>query len=144
MAMLNFVQDPEAPDLWAAENVPAGPGRPPIHVMIQTDGQAPDPSASRVVRDLVARLDEQILAAADFLLDHYSPEQWLKQGIDPARWLPEQTAEAMAGCAVLRAVWLFDETGDGYEMWFTVPWDAEHTYDVEFDDGEPVGCEVND
>src|SRR3546814_2680234 len=113
MAVLSFVQDPEAPDLWAAENVPAGPGRPPIHVMIQTDGQAPDPSASRVVRDLVARLHEQVLAAADFLLDHYAPEQWLKQGIDPARWLPDQTAEAMAGCAVLRAVWLFAETGEG-------------------------------
>ncbi|MBV7484167.1 hypothetical protein [Bordetella sp. BOR01] len=144
MANLNFTQDLEAPDLWAAENVPAGPGRSPIHVMVQTDGEEPSPAASRVVRDLLARLDEQVLAAADSLLDHYSPEQWLKQGIDPTQWLPEETAKAMAGCAVLRALWLFDETGEGYEMWFTVPWDAEHTYDVEFDAGEPIGCSVND
>jgi len=144
VANLNFTQDPEAPDLWAAENVPAGPGRPPIHIMVQTDGEAPGPGASRVVRELLARLDEQVLEAADFLLDHYSVEQWLKQGIDPAQWLPEETAEAMAGCAVLRALWLFDESGEGYEMWFTVPWDAEHTYDVEFDAGEAVGCSVND
>jgi len=144
VATLTFTQDPEAPDLWAAENVPAGAQRPPIHVMIQTDGEAPTPAASRVVRELLARLDEQVLAAADFLLDHYSPEQWLKQGIDPAQLLSAETAEAMAGQAVLRALWLFDESGDGYEMWFTVPWDAEHTYDVEFEDGEPVGCTVND
>ncbi|MCD0506090.1 hypothetical protein, partial [Bordetella petrii] len=122
----------------------AGAGRPPIHVMVQTDGEAPGPAVSRVVRDLVARLDEQVLAAADFLLDHYSPEPWLKQGMDPAQLLPEETAEAMADRAVLRALWLFDETGDGYEMWFTMPWDAEHTYDVEFEDGEPVDCSVND
>lgn len=144
MANLNFTQDPEAPDLWAAENVPAGPGRSPIHVMVQTDGEAPSAQASQKVRELLAELDELVLAAADFLLDGYSPEHWLKQGIDPTQWLPKESAEAMAGCAVLRALWLFDETGEGYEMWFTLPWDDVHTYDVEFDGGEPVGCSVND
>lgn len=29
MARFNFTQDLEEPDLWAAENVPAGDGRPP-------------------------------------------------------------------------------------------------------------------
>lgn len=144
MASLTFTQDPEAPDLWAAENVPAGAGRPPIHVMVQTDGEAPGPEASHVVRDLIGQLDEQILAAADYLLDQYSPDQWLKLGLEPAQLLPEETPEAMARHAVLRALWLFDETGEGYEMWFTLPWDTEHTYDVEFEDGEPVSCSVND
>ena len=37
-----------------------------------------------------------------------------------------------------------DEDGDGYELWFTLPWDPVHTYDVEFEDGAPVSCSVND
>lgn len=144
MTRLNFSQDPEEPDLWAAENVSVGADRPPIHVMIQTDGEAPSPGASKVVQALLAQLDDQILAAADFLLDNYTSEHFLKLGVDPSQLLAEETAEAMVAKAVLRALWLFDEDGDGYELWFTVPWDTEHTYDVEFEDGEPVGCSVND
>lgn len=144
VATLNFIQDPETPELWTAANVEAGPGRPPIHVMVQTDGDEPGPDASRAVRGLLASLDEQVLAAADFLLDHYQPEAWLKRGIDPSRWLRAEDAEAMAGCATLRAIWLFDESAEDYELWFTVPWDDRHTYDVEFDSGQPVGCSVSD
>lgn len=144
MARFNFTQDPEEPDLWAAENVPVGEGRPPIHVMIQTDGEEPDGAASKVVKAIIDNLDEQILAAADFLLDNYSYEHYKKLGIEDGQLLREETAEAMADKAVLRALWLFDEDGDGYELWFTLPWDPVHTYDVEFEDGTPVSCSVND
>ncbi len=144
MARLNFIQDPEEPDLWSAENVPVGGARPPIHVMVQTDGEEPPADTSKAVQDILKTLDEKVLAAADFLLDNYSYEHYKKLGIEDADLLREETAEAMAEHAVLRALWLFDEDGEGYEMWFTVPWDAEHTYDVEFEDGEPVSCSVND
>ncbi|MGE8641166.1 MAG: hypothetical protein ACN6PR_21090, partial [Achromobacter sp.] len=70
MARFNFTQDPEEPDLWAAENVPAGNGRPPIHVMIQTDGEEPDSGASKVVKAIIDNLDDHILAASEFLLDN--------------------------------------------------------------------------
>ena len=82
MARFNFTQDPEEPDLWAAENVAAGEGRPPIHVMIQTDGEEPDGAASKVVKAIIDNLDEQILAAAEFLLDNYSYEHCKKLGIE--------------------------------------------------------------
>ncbi|HEY9271240.1 MULTISPECIES: thioredoxin domain-containing protein [Achromobacter] len=144
MARFNFTQDPEEPDLWAAENVAAGKGRPPIHVMIQTDGEEPDSSASKVVKAIIDDLDDQILAAAELLLENYSYEHYKKLGLDDNQLPQEETAEAMAQHAVLRALWLFDEDGDGYELWFTLPWDPVHTYDVEFEDGAPVSCSVND
>ena len=144
MARFNFTQDPEEPDLWAAENVPAGNGRPPIHVLIQTDGEEPDSGASKVVKAIIDNLDDHILAASEFLLDNYSYEHCKKLGIEDDQLLKEETAEAMAEKAVLRALWLFDEDGDGYELWFTLPWDPVHTYDVEFEDGAPVSCSVND
>ncbi|WP_313620926.1 hypothetical protein [Achromobacter sp.] len=144
MARFIFTQDVEEPDLWAAENVAAGEGRPPIHVMIQTDGEEPGGAASKVVKAIIDNLDDQILAASEFLLDNYSYEHCKKLGIEDDQLLPEETAEAMAEKAVLRALWLFDEDGDGYELWFTLPWDPVHTYDVEFEDGTPVSCSVND
>ena len=144
MARFNFTQDPEEPDLWAAELVPAGAGRPPIHVMIQTDGEEPGSGASKAVKSIIDKLDDHVLAASEFLLDHYSYEQCKKHGYEDDQLLAEETAEAMAGKAVLRALWLFDEDGEGYELWFTLPWDPVHTYDVEFEDGEPVACSVND
>ncbi|WP_200855556.1 hypothetical protein, partial [Klebsiella pneumoniae] len=90
--------------------------RPPIHVMVQTDGEEPSGAASKVVKAIIDNLDEQVLAAADFLLDNYSYEHYKKLGIEDDQLLGEETAEAMAGKAVLRALWLFDEDGDGYEL----------------------------
>ncbi|MGE8589576.1 MAG: hypothetical protein ACN6OD_09290, partial [Alcaligenes sp.] len=106
MARFNFNQDPEEPDLWAAENVPVGDGRPPIHVMIQTDGEEPDSGASKVVKAIIDNLDDHILAAAEFLLDNYSYEHYKKLGLEDDQLLQEETAEAMAEKAVLRALWL--------------------------------------
>ena len=104
MARFNFTQDPEEPDLWAAELVPAGAGRPPIHVMIQTDGEEPGSGASKAVKSIIDKLDDHVLAASEFLLDHYSYEQCKKHGYEDDQLLAEETAEAMAGKAVARAV----------------------------------------
>ncbi|OXC90180.1 hypothetical protein BMR85_013840 [Achromobacter sp. KAs 3-5] len=43
---------------------------------------------------------------------HYSYEHYKKLGIEDDQLLAEETAEAMAEKAVLRALWLFDEDGD--------------------------------
>jgi hypothetical protein len=144
MALFNFNQDPEEPELWAAENVSFAPPRPPIHIMVQTDGEAPSRECEKAVRALLDTMQDKILAAADFLLEHYSPEQCEKMGIDRAHLPRDRSPEAMAEAAVLRALWLFDEDCEDFELWFTVPWDQEHTYDVEFEGGEPVACTLND
>ncbi|KAG1186465.1 hypothetical protein G6F35_014647 [Rhizopus arrhizus] len=112
--------------------------------MIQTDGEEPDSGASKVVKAIIDNLDDHILAASEFLLDNYSYEHCKKLGIEDDQLLKEETAEAMAEKAVLRALWLFDADGDGDELGFTLPWDPVHTYDVEFEDGAPVSCSVND
>ena len=91
---------------------PAGAGRPPIHVMIQTDGEEPGSGASKAVKSIIDKLDDHVLAASEFLLDHYSYEQCKKHGYEDDQLLAEETAEAMAGKAALRALWLFDEDGE--------------------------------
>lgn len=143
MAALNFNQDSEEPELWAAENVPVGEKRPPIHIMVQTDGETPSSECQKIVKALLSEMDDKILAAAELLLENYSYEHYKKLGVEDDHLLRDETPEGMANKAVLRALWLFDEDGDDYELWFTVPWDHEHTYDVEFENGEPIGCSVN-
>jgi hypothetical protein len=144
MALLKFTQDAEEPELWAVENVMFAVGRPPIHVMVQTDGEIPSRECQKAVLGLLDILEDKVLDAADFLLEHYSREECEKQGIDKSRLPRSESPEAMAEIAVLRALWLFDETCEDFELWFTVPWDHDHTYDVEFENGEAVGCTVND
>ncbi|HTJ98603.1 MAG TPA: hypothetical protein VL522_03215 [Bordetella sp.] len=144
MALLKFSQDPEEPELWAVENVMYSVDRPPIHVMVQTDGETPSRECQKALLGLLDVLKDKVLEAADLLLEHYSRDECEKHGIDPARLPRAETPEAMAQVAVLRALWLFDESCEDFELWFTVPWDHEHTYDVEFEGGEPVACMVND
>jgi hypothetical protein len=144
MALLKFSQDPEEPELWAVENVMYAVDRPPIHVMVQTDGEMPSRECQKVLLALLDGLNEKVLEAAELLLEQYSREECEKFGIDPARLPRKDTPEAMAQVAVLRALWLFDESGEDYELWFTVPWDQEHTYDVEFEGGEAVACTINE
>ncbi|ARP87723.1 hypothetical protein [Bordetella genomosp. 9] len=144
MATFHFTQDPEEPELWAAENVSFAADRPPIHVMVQTDGESPSRDCQKGLQRLLASMPDRVLDAADFLLEHYSRESCEKHGIDPARLPRAETAPAMAEVAVLRALWLFDEDCEDFELWFTVPWDDAHTYDVAFEGGEAVGCTVND
>jgi hypothetical protein len=112
--------------------------------MVQTDGEMPSRECQKTLLGLLDLLNDKVLEAADLLLEHYSPEECEKMGIDPARLPSDETPEAMAEAAVLRALWLFDESCEDYELWFTMPWDHEHTYDVEFEGGEAVGCTVND
>lgn len=144
MALLKFSQDPEEPELWAVENVMYAVDRPPIHVMVQTEGEMPSRECQKVLLALLDGLNEKVLEAAELLLEQYSREECEKMGIDPARLPRKDTPEAMAQVAVLRALWLFDESGEDYELWFTVPWDQEHTYDVEFEGGEAVACTINE
>ncbi|OZI67129.1 hypothetical protein [Bordetella genomosp. 11] len=144
MAQLTFSQDPEEPELWAVENVMYAVDRPPIHVMVQTDGEMPSRECQQALLALLDLLNDKVLEAADLLLEHYSPDECEKMGMDPARLPRSETPEAMAEVAVLRALWLFDESCEDFELWFTVPWDDEHTYDVEFEGGEAVACTLND
>lgn len=144
MTSLNFKQDPEEPELWAAENVPFADDLPPIHIMVQTDGEEPSAECLQGVRKLLKSLDDKVLAAAELLLENYSPDRFRKQGLDDDQLLADETPEGMARSAVLRAMWLFDEDCEDFELWFTLPWDDEHTYDVEFESGEPVGCTISD
>jgi hypothetical protein len=144
MALLNFSQDAEEPELWAAESIMFSADRPPIHVMVQTDGETPSRECQKALLGLLDILDDKVLEAADFLLEHYSREECEKMGVDTDRLPRDETPEAMARVAVLRALWLFDESCEDFELWFTLPWDHEHTYDVEFEGGEPVACTVNE
>ncbi|OZI26559.1 hypothetical protein CAL26_04335 [Bordetella genomosp. 9] len=144
MALLKFNQDPEEPELWAVENVMYAVDRPPIHVMVQTDGETPSRECQKVLLALLDGLSDKVLEAAELLLEQYSRDECEKMGIDLARLPRQDTPEAMAEVAVLRALWVFDESGEDYELWFTVPWDQEHTYDVEFEGGEAVACTVNE
>ncbi|AOB30106.1 hypothetical protein AKI39_04500 [Bordetella sp. H567] len=144
MVQLKFSQDPEEPELWAAEKVMYSVGRPPIHVMVQTDGEMPSREFQKALLGLLDTLDDKVLDAAELLLEHYSPEECEKMGIDRARLPRDGTPQAMAQAAVLRALWLFDESCEDFELWFNVPWDHQHTYDVEFEAGEAVSCTVND
>ncbi|ARP80286.1 hypothetical protein CAL12_05195 [Bordetella genomosp. 8] len=144
MALLKFNQDPEEPELWAVENVMYAVDRPPIHVMVQTDGETPSRECQKVLLALLDGLSDKVLEAAELLLEQYSRDECEKMGIDLARLPRKDTPEAMAEVAVLRALWVFDESGEDYELWFTVPWDQEHTYDVEFEGGEAVACTINE
>ncbi|ALM84706.1 hypothetical protein [Bordetella sp. N] len=140
----HFVQDHEEPELWAAEQVSFAADRPPIHVMMQTAGEAPTAYGLRNLKVLLGALDERIEAAAELLLENYSRDDWLKQGAPADQLPPNDSVSAMKSRATLRAVWLFDEDAEDYELWFTLPWDDEHTYDVEFQGGQPISCTVND
>ncbi|ANN65750.1 hypothetical protein [Bordetella bronchialis] len=144
MTHFEFHQDPEEPGLWAVDNVVYTADRPPMHVMVQTEGEMPSRECGKALQALLAVLPDKILEAADLLLEHYTREECEKMGVDPACLPAQDTAEGMARVAVLRALWLFDESCEDYELWFTVPWDRDHTYDVEFEEGEAVACTVND
>ncbi|MFC4273546.1 hypothetical protein [Achromobacter aloeverae] len=139
-----FVQDHEEPELWAAEQVSYAPGRPPIHIMMQTAGEAPTAYGLRNLKTLLGGLEQRIEAAAELLLENYSRDDWLEAGVPADQLPPGDSVPAMVRQATLRALWLFDEDAEDYELWFTLPWDDEHTYDVEFQGGEPVACSVND
>ncbi len=140
----HFVQDPEEPELWAAEQVSFASGRAPIHVMMQTAGEAPTAYGVQNLKALLATLEQHIEAAAELLLENYSREDWIEAGVPSAQLPPDDSVTQMVDRATLRAVWLFDEDAEDFELWFTLPWDDEHTYDVEFQGGLPISCTIND
>jgi hypothetical protein len=83
------------------------------------------------------------LAASDLILENYSYEHYKNLGVEESLLIPGESAEEMARVATLQSIRFFDEDAESCEMSFSVPWDHHHSYDVEFEDGEPVTCSVN-
>jgi len=137
-----FKQDPDDKGMWIAEEVKI-PGRPAIAVIALNEGGRPDAELLEGIDQYLATLDELTLAAAELILENYSYDHFKKAGVAEKLLVKEETPEAMAAAITLQTAVFFEPDAQTFELSFEVPWDDQHSYDVEFEDGEAVSCSVN-
>ncbi len=58
----------------------------------------------------------------------------------PKSRLVDETPAAIATAATLESAWFNDSEAQSFELSFSVPWDDNHSFDVEFENGRRV-CE---
>lgn len=92
---------------------------------------------------MLESVDLLTLGAATLILDNYFYEYFRSLGIDEALLLKEETPKAMQRVARLELVLFHESECKEFEMPFNVPWNLEHSIDIEFKDGKAISCSVN-
>ena len=138
-----FEQLPDDAEWWGDPAFRVAEGRPPIQLVAVTDGDPPDSRyAANIVRYLID-VDALILRASVLILDNYSYQHFRELGVAESSLVKEETPEAIAQAVTLQSVWFFDSDCESAELSFSVPWDDQHLFSVEFDSGEATCCSVN-
>lgn len=134
--------DEQEDDWWTCASLEVAQGRPPIRLTLTSDTE-PSGSYVAAVVERLKHLDGLIQSASELILENYSYEHYKGLGVSEDRLEREETPEAISRRAVLRSAWFMSEHRDEFELSFELPWDDHHSYDVEFENGEPVCCAVN-
>jgi len=143
MPDFKFIQDPDDPESWIDESCALSGSRAPVAITVITGGPEPSAACKKMIQGKLRKLERTILSSAELVLENYSFEHYKNLGVDESLLLREETASAMAKVVTLESMWFYDEEGETYELSFTVPWDSEHTYDVEIEEDEATSCSVN-
>lgn len=105
-------------------------------VGIQTDGQAPDSQLVDAIRLILTDLPGLKLQAAELILEqYYSKQALLNSGVDE-ELLPEETAPALAEVLKLELATFRADDLNSFELDFGLPWDDEHSFNIEFEEGQ--------
>jgi hypothetical protein len=134
--------DEQEDDCWTCTSFEVVHRRPAIRLTLTSDIE-PTASYISAVIEKLKYLDGLIKSASELILDNYSYEHYKGLGVSEDRLEREETPEAISRRALLRAVWFMSEQCDEFELSFELPWDAYHSYDVEFENSEPTCCAVN-
>ena len=138
-----FEQLPDDAEWWGDPAFEVVESRPPIQLVAVTDGEPPVPRyTSNVVRYL-ADVEALVLQAAALILENYSYQHFRDLGVSEAVLVKEETPEAIARAVTLQSIWFFDSDCESAELSFSVPWDDQHLFSVEFESGEATCCSVN-
>lgn len=134
--------DEQEDNFWTCTTFKVAMDRPPIRLTLTSDNEPDELYVSAVIEKL-KQLDEFVLSACHLILDNYSYEHYKGLGVQEDKLERKETPEAISNRAVLRSVWIMSEECDEFELSFALPWDEYHSYDVEFENDEPVCCAVN-
>lgn len=137
----SFVEEEDA--TWVDPEFSLSTGRPPVELFVRTDGKAPSDDEVDTVVDLLRGIDELVLDAAALILENYSYEYFRRLGKSEDRLVREETPEAMAAAITLTSIYFRSTKRRIFELSFAAPWDDNHSFDVEFEDGVAIGCSVN-
>ena len=140
---MEFTQSTDDSEWWIVEAYDLPGTRPPIRITVDTGGDAPTEDCVSKVKDLLGKLDALVLDAAEHILENYSYEHFRSLGMNESLLLKDETPPGMAAVVELQSAWFFDIECTSFELSFFVPWDEEHSFDVEFEDGAAVTCAVN-
>lgn len=132
----------EDEDIWVLDDVILSESRPPIRIAVFSEGRRPSARVISGLERILSKVETLIALAAPLILENYSYEHFKKLGV-PEEKLVEDSAEAIARVVTLESIYFFDPEEEGFEMSFRAPWDAWHSFDVEFEEGKAVTCSVN-
>jgi hypothetical protein len=142
--MLKF--DAHEDDWWIYTATPSAPNSTPFELTL-TSVDEPDVDYLQTANKLVSGVDVLCLKAATLIVQNYSCDRFKacfeELGLDYSVLLKDETPEGMQKVAQLEAVTICDSACRNFEMSFALPWDLEHSFDVQFQDGEPTHCAVN-
>lgn len=134
--------DEQEDDWWTCTSLEVVQGCAPVRLTLTSDDEPSEAYISAATEKL-KDLDALIKSASALILENYSYEHYKGLGVPENRLEREETPEAISRRAVLRSVWFISKSCNEFELSFEVPWDEYHSYDVEFEDGEPTCCAVN-
>jgi hypothetical protein len=137
-----FEQDPDDEEEWFCDDFEIAEDR-STGVGIQTDGQAPSSQLVDAIRLALTDLPRLSLQAAELMLDeYYSKQELLDAGVDE-KLLPDETAPALAEVLELDLATFRADDLESFELDFSLPWDAEHSFNVEFEAGQAQSFTMN-
>lgn len=134
-----FQQEDE--DVWMIDAVPASASR-PLRIAVLSEGRRPSAAVISRLESILSKVETLIPLAATLILENYSYDHFKKLGVAEEKLVGDD-AEAIARAVTLESIYFFAPEDDGFEMSFRAPWDAYHSFDVEFKGEEAITCSVN-
>jgi hypothetical protein len=131
-----------ADDSWICTSFSIDALLEPIQLTLISESR-PDAAYIDTVVKTLGSVQQLTLQAAHLILENYSYEHFKNLGINDSLLLKDKTPEGMQKVAKLNSVCFFDEDCEDFELSFSVPWDEEHSFDVEFNGREAISCAVN-
>ena len=142
MDKMNITFDEQEDDWWTCTSFEAIKERPAIRLIL-TSTEKPSKLYVENATKKLQNLEALILSASEEVLNNYSYDHYKSLGVSEENLEKEETAEAISKRATLCSIRFFSEDCKDFELSFEVPWDEDHSYDVEFENNEPVSCAVN-
>ena len=140
--MNNLTFDEQEGICWICTEFHLRSGGEPLQIILASDSEPDQNYIDKAIRALES-IDDLTLKAATHILNNYSYKYFRDLGIDEELLLKDETPEAMQRVATLESVVFHEPQCKEFELSFSVPWDDEHSFDVEFKDGKAISCSVN-